>query len=312
MEPTKKLQEKEGSSREKVYLIIIILLVLGYVPMVWQLVDRGQEVQVLADDNTALEIEKNTINLELETLKYDFNSLQTNNTEMQTRIDSQRVKIEALQLELETASGDKAHLRRVIAKLKKETETLRTIMKGFVVTIDSLNTLNQNLTAELGDTRERLTDANANIERVSSERDDLAGQVEVASVLETQNMSSGAIRVRGSGSQKSTNRAKNADMVKTCFDVRENKLASPGDKTYYVRVITPDGSVMRPAVGETHFEWKGGSGNYTVKHTEKYANSLMNVCIYFDIESDEVPSGKYLTEVYENGHRIGKTYFELK
>ncbi|MBK6522221.1 MAG: hypothetical protein IPG08_07755, partial [Sphingobacteriaceae bacterium] len=35
-----------------------------------------------------------------------------------------------------------------IAKLKKETETLRAIMQHYVVTIDSLNTLNQNLIVE--------------------------------------------------------------------------------------------------------------------------------------------------------------------
>ena len=89
-------------------------------------------------------VEKDNIQADLLALQKDYATLQTNDAAMQKDIDEKRAKIEELIKEAAKHKGD----ARIIAQLKKETETLREIMKGYVRTIDSLNTLNQTLVAE--------------------------------------------------------------------------------------------------------------------------------------------------------------------
>ena len=312
MEPTKDKKQKETKSKEKVYLVIIFLLIVAIGFLIWQLVDQGMKTEIANKENIELALDNQEVERELKSLEVNFEELETDNDEMQARIDSQKVRIADYQVELAAAQGDKKKMRRLIAKLKKETETLRTIMKGYVVTIDSLNTLNMRLANELGDTRGKLSKANDDISKLNSDKSDLSQKVAIGAALETENIISGAIRVRDGGGQKETSRAKNANMIKTCFDVRENKLAKSENKDFYIRVITPDGSVLRPASEDTHFEWSDGKGFYTVKVNQEYKNAPMSLCAYFEIEGGPIPSGDYLTEIYADGNRIGKAYFKLK
>ena len=60
-------------------------------------------------------------------------------------INQQREKINNLISKVEKLNGKSKRDWRKIFSLKKEAETLRGIMKGYIHTIDSLNTLNINL-----------------------------------------------------------------------------------------------------------------------------------------------------------------------
>ncbi len=311
MEPTKIEREKKSRSRDRLYIVILLLLLLGYVPMIWQLAEKGSSVQALAKDNARIDLEASNMRLELENLGVNFQLLETDNVALKADISAQQLHIDSLKMELASAAGDKQQLQRIIQKLKKETGTLRNIMQGYVATIDSLGRSNSHLRYELGNTRNRLASAEDENKDLADKNENLSEQVAIGSVLETENMWSGAIRIRSGGGQKETNRAKNAGMVKTCFDVRESRLAKTGEKAYYVRIIRPDGSVLTNAARNSRFEWSSGSGFYTVKHTEKYNRKRMNVCIYFEVEG-ELPVGQYLTEVYCDKYVIGKAYFELK
>jgi len=80
-------------------------------------------------------VERDNIKNDLVKLKDEYASLQTNDAKLQAEIDEKRTQIEKLLKEAEKHKNDAYY----ISKLKKETETLREIMKGYVRTIDSLN-----------------------------------------------------------------------------------------------------------------------------------------------------------------------------
>ena len=82
-------------------------------------------------------------NLKLMLSSYD--SLEQSNTMVVDSIDQQRMKIKNLISKVEKLNGKSKRDWREIFSLKKEAETLRGIMKGYISTIDSLNTLNINL-----------------------------------------------------------------------------------------------------------------------------------------------------------------------
>lgn len=313
MEPTPAQENKEASKKEKLYIVIIFILLIGNGVLVWQLISKGQENDGLTVENTGLQYDKESLEGELEDLGLEFDNLTTDNEVMQTQIAEQKAKIEEFKAELEAAGNDKAKLRRAIARLKKETGTLREIMKGYVHTIDSLGRANQALTAELGQTQTQLTSVTDDLSQAERDKENLSETVRKGSVLQTFNVKSGAIRLRNNGNQTETNRSSRANMFKTCFGLRENSIAKAGQKDIYIRIIQPDGTVIQNENVTMKISGGAGSAEYTVKRSIDYKNDEMDVCVYFEIpEGKEVQVGKYIAEIYADKERIGKGEFTLK
>lgn len=312
MEPTKQQERKEASKREKLYLLLVFVLLIGNGVLVWQLINRGIEVDQKGMQVTGLELLSDSLHYELEDLGNNFDSLQTDNVELMSQINEQKTRIEEYKLELEAAEGDRKKMRRIIAKLKKETGTLREIMKGYVHTIDSLNQMNMALTAELGQTKGQLTQVTSERDVLQGERDNLSETVRVGSILQTFSVKANAIRLRSGGSQVETNRAKRAEMIKTCFGIRENKIAKAGKRDLYVRLIAPDGTVLENG-DKLMMDISGGAGTaqYSVKRTVDYNNAEMEVCVYFEL-AGAIAEGNYLAEVYSDKEVIGTASFILK
>ena len=124
-------------------------------------------------------------------------------------------------------------------------------------------------------------------------------------------MTAGGIFERGSGKQVDTDRAKKATQVKCCFTVGENLTARSGSKTLYLRVISPDGSVLPAGGGDNRFQFNGVEGEYSAKRDIDYQNQPVEACIYWKA-AGQLASGQYIVEVYESGGQVGTTSFNLK
>ncbi len=288
----------------RVYIIIIAVLALlsGYLGMkLNQKSDQVVETQATLDDT---ELERGRLELDLEKMKLSYDTLQTDNSMLRAEMDAQRSEIEGLLKKVKDKNWS-------ISKLKKEAETLRDIMKGYVVTIDSLNTLNQNLIAENMEMK-------STVETVTSKNQDLVQRQEnmekiiaTGQVLQTANIGSAAIRLKSSGKQTDTDRASKTEMIKTCFTVLENKIAKQGEKVLYLRIIAPDGSILGGAQGSGQAEFDGEIQNYSIKRDIDYNNQEMDVCIFYSVNA-ELAKGDYKVFLYEGSNRIGSTDLVLK
>src|SRR5690606_9481940 len=96
--------------------------------------DKSTEIEYIADD-------REKIQTELEDMLAEYDSLEVDN-------DSMRVELSQRKEEIQELLDNVKNKDWTIYKLRKETGTLRTIMKSYVYTIDSLNTLNIVLTEE--------------------------------------------------------------------------------------------------------------------------------------------------------------------
>jgi len=129
--------------------------------------------------------------------------------------------------------------------------------------------------------------------------------------LQTSGITANAIRIKSSGKQIETTRATRATMIKSCFTVLENKIATPENKDIYMRIISPAGTELTNSE-VVHFEMDGGrDGIASVKRKVNYQNKNMDLCIYYEVEAD-LEAGTYIVEIYTEGHQIGKTSFALK
>jgi hypothetical protein len=302
-----KATENESSTEKKLKIIIgilvLICLVLGVL-----LFRSSREVGVQVTEILELENSALSLKSDLQDMLIQYDTLTVTNEKMQNEIMGQRSQIEDLLKEVEKHKDD----AWIIHKLKKEASTLRQVMKGYLVTIDSLNTLNIHLKEDNQILSSELTKVTSQKDQLANKTADLEGIITKGSVLPAMNLVGEAIRVRGSGKQIETNRADKAEMIKLCCSLGENKIAKHGKKVMYLRIISPDGEVLDDGTGSPKtFKFDNVSGKYSVKRDIDYNGEPQEMCIYYTVNSS-LPTGQYILELYEAESKIGVTRFDLK
>jgi len=297
------MTEKKSSNKGMFYgLIAAIILLIAYIAY------QHFNTQKVIEEKVSIGIEKIELLSELNEIQSQYDTLYTDNEDLQSEMEGQQLKIDSMLVVIKKHKGDVWTIRQ----LRKETESLRNIMKGYLVTIDSLNTLNIELEAENLEIKGELTQEKRKTRSLEKKSDDLSKIITKGAQLQALNMWAGTIKVRSNGNQVETDRASKAQKVKSCFTLSENTISKSGNKNLYFRVISPEGSVLTDtnSSGET-FDYEGVKGLYTMIRKVDYQNKAMDLCIYWDIPNPLTP-GFYLVEIYADKALIGRTSFDLK
>ena len=190
-----------------------------------------------------------------------------------------------------------------IFKAKKESETLRTIMKGYIATIDSVNQLNIALTEENFAMKERVEEVQDRNEKLERRQENMEEIIAAGQILQCADISAIGVRLLSSGRQRETSRADRADMLKVCFTLLENAIADPGDKNLYLNVLAPDSTLLPFEPG----------ADYSAKRTIDYSNDRLDACVFYTTdETSKLASGMYHIEILEESEVIGSTDIELR
>jgi len=302
-------QENEKSSKKRGLLFwIIIGLTTTNVITIWLLVNEKSKVANTITISEKILVEKNTVEVDLLDLQKDYQNLQTNDAAMQLDIDAKRERIEELIKEVAKHKGDAT----IISKLKKETQTLRSIMQSYVRTIDSLNTLNQTLVAEKKTVLKQLGSEKEKQSVLIKEKDELKSTIAKGSILSCFNISAKAVLYKRGGKKESeTNKARKTEKIKVSFSLGENKIAKAGEKTIYVRIMTPDGKELAKSYDDNcRFNFNQSSGYFAGKETLNYANAELIGVTYCEGQGEYVP-GNYIIEITCDGVVIGNTSLKL-
>ena len=312
MENQEKLQEpqKEEKSKKRRLLFIIFFqsaVIAVLVGLYW-----NQKIRVETEiKEKIVYIDKsNGLQAELANLKTDFQTLETSDGALKEQLTEKVAQIEELQKEAEKHKGD----TYIISKLKKEAETLRKIMKAFVRTIDSLNTLNINITAEKKKVENDLTSEKGKTEKLSKDKKELEHVVAIGSMLKAEGIEAKGIRLKSGGKKESeTTKAKKTDKLKITFTIGENKLTKKGNKDLFVRVLTPDGKELSKSVSESEmFQLPNGTRSfYAAKQNFGYDNQEVKMNVYCESKDGFIP-GKYIIMVYNDGTDIGQATLVLE
>ncbi|MBM71739.1 MAG: hypothetical protein CL847_03035 [Crocinitomicaceae bacterium] len=272
-------------------VLAIICLFLGA-----KLYVNNQAYERLTGEYGDLELSKEQVVFDLEKMRFAYDTLQTENSMMVAEISAQRDKINGLITKVKNGNW-------ALAKAKKESETLRTIMKGYIATIDSINQLNIALTEENIAMRERVEevqDRNAKLERRQENMEEI---IAAGKVLQCSDVSAVGVRLLSSGRQRETSRADRADMIKVCFTLLENAIADSGDKNLFLNIMGPDSTILSAEAGV----------NFSASRTVDYSNDRLDACIFYTAdESALLSSGIYTIEVLEETAVIGSTLIELR
>lgn len=297
-------------SKSKKLLIAVVILAITTVVLGILVFTKSGTVEKKEVAISELKMEQLQLQNDLQDMLIQYDTVTVANGQLSAEITAQQEQIKEMLKEIEKHKDD----AYIISKLKKEAATLRDIMKGYLVTIDSLNTMNQDLIRDNDYLAGELVEAKTKTKELESTKENLESIVATGSILQTFDMSSVGLRMRNNGTQKETNRANKTEIIRTCARIGENRIATAGRKTIYLRIISQDGVVMQPDESKDQsFDFEGVSGKYSVKRTFEYANEPTDVCVFYNVpEGAEILEGNYIVEMYEGGALIGKADFDLK
>ncbi len=264
----------------------VVVLLAGILIYVW--VDRNSMI----DDLT---VDKETLTAEMIQLQEDYAALSTTNDTLNSELALEKEKVAQL---IERVKKTEANNRAKLRKYEKELGTLRTIMRGYIKQIDSLNTLNTTLRKEAAVAKREANESKSKYENLKSTTEELGKQVEMGAVIKGRGMTVVGITQTGKDTDRSSRTAK----LKTCVNLVENALAKKGLRTVYIRVKGPDGILM---TGEQQqiFTSAGEQMIYSASRQVDYQGVEVEICIFFD-STVGFTKGVYTVEAYTEDGKL--------
>ncbi|MDY6802045.1 MAG: hypothetical protein SVU94_12600 [Bacteroidota bacterium] len=295
-QPTVPPQKKNNKSLQVILWLLIVLL--GVVTFLYI-----NQMHTTKKIEGALKAEKDSLQTHLLNLRNEYDSLMTDNDSLNAHLVIEQEKIDDLLAEIKTV---KATNYAKIKQLENELGTLRKVAKSYVRQIDSLNTINQQLVAENIKVKNEFNQVVSSKNELEEQNEDLSGKVEMASVLRTENVRATPLNRRG----KENNRINKIEKIQIDFTIKENVLAEPGERIFYVRIAGPDDYILAKSE-EDLFEFQGQEIVYSAKRPVDYMNEKIDVTIYWDNNGVLIP-GIYDVYIFADDYEIGMTSFEIE
>jgi hypothetical protein len=300
--------ENKGITKDRIYLFVIFFFIVTTGAFAYLYVEEKGAKNNMVTENIQLGDEKIAVQTELNDMLKQYELMETDNVELQGEIDQQIEKIEDL---IKKAKNN----NWTIHKLRKETESLRGIMKGYVETIDSLNTANIELTAENKRVGQKLVNKEKQYSELSKVKDELAGKVKIGAQIEAFDLTVAAQRMKRDNEARETTRAEKAEQIRVCFTLDDNAIAKSGNKDIHLRIIDPNGRVLAEAEDNKNlFEFEGVKGLYSSKYDIIYDNAELDMCLLWKKPNPEelLSLGNYIVEVYVDDYLAGTSKLELR
>lgn len=321
---SKNNKNKNSNSGSGLWVLIAIIALLASGILGWMYSRQSSAYENCQLTNAQLEKEMRSMNEALSgyidgatmDLRKDFQEMLSTYDKLiekdASMADSLQIQKDSISALIEQLKDTRSRSYYEINQLKKRNETLRGIMNRYLVTIDSLNTLNIDLTT-------RLTETSTALETTQSERDELRMQNEQHAELLTRgsklnafNFNTEALRYQTIGSgTRSVNRANRAEIISCTFTIGENAIAKTGSKTIYMQITDPNGQVLYKRPTDV-MQVAGSELLFTGKREIDYQGQLIDMAIVYNLEGTEIPSGNYSVKIFADGALIGKDSFTLR
>ena len=250
-----------------------------------------------------LNIEKADLTMEMEELRQEYAELKTANDTLNASLEIEREKVDQL---IERFQKTEATNRAQIRQYEKELGTLRSIMKHYIVQIDSLNNLNLALRQEASDARKEAAENRRQYEDLRSTTDEYARQVAEGSAVKGRGVSLHAIN----SSAKETDRSSRTEKLRADMYLIENAIAKKGPKRVYIRVKGPDG-ILLTADDRQLFTCAGEEMIYSESREVDYQGEEVEVSVYF-ASPQPFTKGVYTVDAYTTEGKIGSADLLLK
>jgi len=279
-------------------IIIILAVILAALSILYFNIHRQQR-----QEYELLLVDRDSIRSSLSNLMDDYDNLQVTNDSISANLGIERGRADSL---MERLKKERSWNYAKIKKYEKEIGTMRTIMRGYLRQIDSLNTLNKNLIKENVSYRKEISTAKLRAEMAEEKASELTSKVRRGAVIKARGIRLIPLNAR----DKEVSRIKNASRLRVDFTLAANDLAEPGERVVYVRITSPDGYVQSNASAAT-FEFEGERLTYTASREVDYKNDDLGVGIYYK-DGAGFTAGTYKVQIYVDGRLAGETDLAMR
>lgn len=290
------IQEMEDTNLKKImYALAAVAVVLAVaLAYIWY-----QKSSLVKD----LTIEKEELTAQMIDLQNDYASLSSDYDTINSQLDSSREEVSQL---IERIQKTEATNRSKIRQYERELGTLRSIMRSYIVQIDSLNTLNKKLTADAAAARREAAESRRKQEELNKTVETLSGQVAAGSVIKAR-----GLRIEAyNASDKVTDRSSRVVRLLTTLSLVENDLAPKGPVRVYIRVKGPDGILLTNSTQRT-FEVNGEPMICSASREVDYQGKEVELSIYLNDITGYV-KGIYTVDAYTEQTQLGSAELMLR
>jgi hypothetical protein len=179
-------------------------------------------------------------------------------------------------------------------------------MRGYIVQIDSLNTLNKQLTADAAAARKEAAESRQANENLTRQVENLSGQVAAGSVVKARGLHLAAYN----GSDRVTDRSSRVTYFVATLSRVENQIAERGPIRVYVRVKDPNGIILLNN-SSTDFTVGGETMTASASREVDYEGEDVELSIYIKDMSD-LGKGIYTVEAYTEKTFLGRSELMLR
>ena len=226
----------------------------------------------IANDQLILTNEFNQLNADFN--QYEGQQIYLKNDSLVQKYNAARMKVEGLirELNAEKASHNKdmAASRAKIKQLEGEIATLKGIVRHYLAEIKRLGEENAGLKQEIEQVQQKNEQLSTQVTAATASNEQLTQTVKLAKKLNITGLSLNAYNKKG---KKEKNITK-ARQLGASFTVSPNNTASPGMKDFYMRILSPEGSLLG---GGSSFSMDGHSYQATAHRSVEYALSLIHI-----------------------------------
>lgn len=280
----------------KIAIIILLIVLAGVSVLYWSSVRRdAAEIEMMQEDLKKLEAEGDM-------LKIGIDTLQTQNDTLNVSLQAQRHMADSL---VQRIKKERNISYQKIRAYERELSTLRTTMQSFVRTIDSLDRINRKLVGQNFELMSQVSTLKNTADAAKETASELNSKIKRGAVIRARNITLRAVNRR----DKEVTRARIADRLITTFELAANELSTPGERTVYIRIISPDGYDLAENQNAL-FEFEGKRIPYTASRVVDYQGEDLAVSVFYN--GSGLTAGQYTVHVYIDGHLIGSNIIILK
>ena len=251
-----------------------------------------------------LEWEKQEVMDSLMTLQREYAGLSSDYEAINIQLDSSKEEISQL---IERMNKADVTNRSLIRQYQKELGTLRSIMKNYIVQIDSLNESNKKYKADAAAARREAAESRKQSDELSKKVEGLSSKVAVGSVIKARGLKLEAF----TNGDKKTDRSSRVKKMIVSLALVENDLAEKGPVRVYVRVKDPNGLLLTNDSQRTFSVAGGEQMICTASREVDYQGQEVEMAIYVNDITD-FEKGVYTVEAYTSSAKLGEAELMLR
>ena len=264
--------------------------------------DLKQQDEKMKSMQELAELEKEEMESEYAQLDLQYGEMmmQITNDSLIAQLTREQLRAQQLLEELKQVKADNA---AEITRLKKELNTVRAVLRDYIRQVDSLNQVNQTLRNENTQLTGQLEERTRQNQNLEQERQQLTERVTIAAQLNAT-----AISMTRLGKKKAAKKMNDTKTLQVNFNISRNVTAENGERTIYVRIMTPTGSVLN---GGGTFAYENRQIEYSMKKVIEYSGEETPVVVYWNVE-ETLMAGDYHVSIFADGNMIGDKTFSFE